>query len=145
MEEDHRKQEEEGPPCTNCRRPRSRAYSATRRAAITTPLDIAHISNLRKLENVLHQNNGGKKKWSKPKKKKMQDPRNTECKSQKGKGHSQDQSRGRPPDNTARGCRPWNKLSRQNRGVQEQFLRNLLKLMHCLMRVILRKIILRGY
>ena len=85
------------------------------------------------------------KKWSKPKKKKMQDPRNRECKSQKGKGHSQDQSRGRPPDNTARGCRPWNKLSRQNRGVQEQFLRNLLKLMHCLMRVILRKIILRGY
>ena len=62
MEEDHRKQEEEGPPCTNCRRPRSRAYSVTRRAAITTPLDIAHISNLRKLlENVLHQNNGGKK------------------------------------------------------------------------------------
>lgn len=69
MEEDHRKQEEEGPPCTNCKRPRSRAYSATRRAAITTPLDVAHISNLRKLlENVLHQNNGGKKKMEQTKK-----------------------------------------------------------------------------
>ncbi|CAI9152978.1 unnamed protein product [Rangifer tarandus platyrhynchus] len=85
------------------------------------------------------------KQWSKPKKKKMQDPRNRERKSQKGKGHSQDQSRGRSRDNTARGCRPGNELPRQNRGVQEQFLRNLLKLMHYLMRVIWRKTILRGY
>ena len=33
----------------------------------------------------------------------MQDPRNRECKSQKGKGNSQDQSRGRSQDNMAAG------------------------------------------
>ena len=33
----------------------------------------------------------------------MQDPRNRECKSQKGKGNSQDQSRGRSRDNMAAG------------------------------------------
>lgn len=42
------------------------------------------------------------KRWSKPKKK-MQDPSDRECKSQKGKGNSQDQSRGRSQDNTATG------------------------------------------
>lgn len=74
MKEDHRKQEEEGPPCTSCRRPRSRVYTATRRAAITTPLDTAHVPNLRKLlENVLHQNNGGKKKTTMEQTKKEED------------------------------------------------------------------------
>lgn len=56
------------------REPRSREHGATQRTVITRPWTL-HVSNLRKLlENVLHQNNGAKKKkktQGKPKEKTM--------------------------------------------------------------------------
>lgn len=107
-----------------------------------------HVSNLRKLlENVLHQNNGEKKKKknqrSKPKEKTMRILDTENANHRKAKGILRTRAEGGPGITR---LQAWEQaVPTEQRCPGAKFLRNLLKRMHSLMRVILRKIILRGY